>query len=111
MSDRLSAYRIMWVFTLFDLPVQTKKNRYDYSRFKKFLEKEGFDMFQFSVYIRHCPSIESAEVYEKKIGKNLPEEGTVTTFTLTDKQFGRIKHYYGQCKAELPDVPQQLQMF
>ncbi|ROL58953.1 CRISPR-associated endonuclease Cas2 [Bacteroidetes/Chlorobi group bacterium ChocPot_Mid] len=111
MSDRVSAYRIMWVFTLFDLPVQTKKDRYEYSRFKKFLAKEGFEMFQFSVYIRHCASFESAEVYEMKIGKNLPEKGTVTTFTLTDKQFGRIKHYFGQSRADLPEIPQQLQMF
>ena len=101
----------MWVFTMFDLPVQTKKDRYEYTRFKKFLGKEGFDMMQFSVYIRHCPSIEAAEAYVKKIGKHLPKKGTVTTFMLTDKQFERIKHYY--CRDEIgpPDSPQQLQLF
>ena len=111
MSLRISAYRIMWVFTLFDLPVKDKKDRYQYSRFKKFLDKEGFDMFQFSVYIRHCPSVEAADVYEKKVSMHLPEKGTVTTFTLTDKQFERIKHYYGQGEIPLPDTPQQLQLF
>jgi CRISPR-associated protein Cas2 len=101
----------MWVFTLFDLPVKTKSDRYEYARFKKFLEKQGFDMMQYSVYIRHCPSVEAAEAYIKKIGAHLPKKGSVTTFMLTDKQFERIKHYY--CRDEIagPETKQQLQLF
>lgn len=73
--------------------------------------KQGFEMMQYSVYIRHCPSIEAAEAHVKQIGKNLPDKGTVTTFMLTDKQFERIKHYC--CREDIgpPEPTQQLQLF
>ena len=52
-EDRLNAYHIMWLFVFFDLPVTTKKEMKAASLFRKNLEKDGFSMMQFSVYIRH----------------------------------------------------------
>ena len=46
----------MWVFVFFDLPVLTKQQRKQATQFRKALEKDGFTMMQFSVYVRHCPS-------------------------------------------------------
>ena len=34
--------------------------------------KDGFVMFQFSIYIRHCPSRENAEVHIKRVKSHLP---------------------------------------
>ena len=48
---RLNAYHIMWIFVFFDLPVTTKKEMKAASLFRKNLEKDGFAMMQFSVYI------------------------------------------------------------
>lgn len=48
--DRFSEYRIMWVLVLFDLPTETKKDKKAYVDFKKNLQKDGFTMFQFSIY-------------------------------------------------------------
>ena len=59
-QERLNAYRIMWLFVLFDLPVETKKERKAAADFRKALLKDGFSMLQFSVYNRHCASDESA---------------------------------------------------
>lgn len=59
--DRLNAYHIMWLFVFFDLPVTTKKERHDAALFRKNLEKDGFSMMQFSVYVRHCGSYESLD--------------------------------------------------
>ena len=56
---RLNAYHIMWLFVFFDLPVSTKKEMKAAALFRKNLEKDGFSMMQFSVYIRHCASRES----------------------------------------------------
>ena len=42
----------MWLFVMFDLPTQTKKNKKDSALFRKNLEKDGFVMHQYSVYIR-----------------------------------------------------------
>ena len=36
-TDRLNAYRIMWVLVLFDLPTETKLERKAASKFRKLL--------------------------------------------------------------------------
>lgn len=51
--DRFSEYRIMWVLVFFDLPTETKKEKKAYADFRKNLQKDGFTMFQFSIYVRH----------------------------------------------------------
>ena len=38
----LSGYRSMWLFAMFDLPVDTKKARREYTRFRKALLAQGF---------------------------------------------------------------------
>ncbi len=40
----LSEYRAVWLFTMFDLPVDTPKSRHAYTRFRKGLLKQGFSM-------------------------------------------------------------------
>ena len=50
----LSGYRIMWLVVLFDLPVGTKKERKAANRFREKLRDLGFEMSQFSVYLRFC---------------------------------------------------------
>ena len=108
---RLSAYRIMWVFVFFDLPVDTKALRKEYTRFHKGLQKQGFEMLQYSVYIRHAPSLEAAQAHVKRIENILPKAGKVSIMLVTDKQFERIKHYWGVEKIDPPGAPQQIAMF
>ena len=55
---RLNAYHIMWLFVFFDLPTNTKTERRHAAQFRKALEKDGFTMMQYSVYVRHCASKE-----------------------------------------------------
>lgn len=104
-------YQIMWVMVLFDLPVLTKKNRKEAARFRKDLLQAGFDMFQFSIYVRHCLSRDQTERHIRKVESLLPPEGQVGIMTITDKQFGQIKLY--RCAAEVAanPPPQQLEMF
>lgn len=110
-ADRLNAYRIMWVMVFFDLPTETKRDRKIYADFRKKLMTDGFSMFQFSIYLRHCASMENADVHIKRVKKSLPEKGNVGIMTITDKQFGMIELYRGRSKAPPADVPQQLELF
>ncbi|MFZ6024890.1 MAG: CRISPR-associated endonuclease Cas2 [Bacteroidota bacterium] len=110
-ADRLNAYRIMWVLVFFDLPVVTKKDRKIYADFRKKLLQDGFGMFQFSIYLRHCPSMENAQVHIKRVKKQLPEKGHVVMMTITDKQFGMIEIFKGRTPAEPLETPQQLELF
>lgn len=98
-EDRLNAYHIMWLFVFFDLPVTTKKEMKAASLFRKNLEKDGFSMMQFSVYIRHCASRESLEVHIKRVKSLLPEAGKVSLLSVTDKQYGDIYNFWGKPKV------------
>ena len=109
--DRFSEYRVMWVLVLFDLPTETKKDRKAADTFRKNLQKDGFTMFQFSIYIRHCASVENAEVHIKRVKSFLPEYGHVGILCITDKQFGQIELYFGK-KPQVTNAPgQQLELF
>lgn len=111
MIERFSEYRIMWIFVFFDLPTETKRERKIYADFRKSLIRDGFTMFQFSIYLRHCPSRENADVHIKRIKKILPKEGYVGILTITDKQFGQMELFRG-CQSISPDTPtQQLELF
>ncbi len=101
----------MWVFVFYDLPTHTKKDRKNHARFRKDLELDGFTMFQFSIYVRHCASRENAQVHIRRTKENLPPEGHVCILQITDKQFGMIELFMGQKKEEHPDTPQQLELF
>ena len=109
--DRFSEYRIMLVLVLFDLPTETKKEKKAYSDFRKNLQRDGFTMFQFSIYVRHCASQENAEVHIKRVKSFLPEHGQIGIMCITDKQFGNIELFYGK-KVQPPNTPgQQLELF
>ena len=109
--ERFSEYRVMWVLVLFDLPTETKRDRKAYAEFRKKLQRDGFTMFQFSIYIRHCASMENAEVHIKRVKSFLPEFGQVGLLCITDKQFGNLEIFHGK-KPQETNVPgQQLELF
>lgn len=101
----------MWVLVFFDLPTETKKDRKAYADFRKKMLQDGFAMFQFSIYLRHCASMENAIVHAKRVKKNLPEKGHVGIMTITDKQFGMMEIFQGKSEAPPNNVPQQLEFF
>jgi CRISPR-associated protein Cas2 len=111
MNERWNDYRIMWVMVLFDLPTLTKKDRKTASDFRKRIMGDGFTMFQLSVYVRHCASMESAQVHIKRVQSLLPDIGHVVVMCITDKQFADIKVFYCK-KPEKTNAPyQQLELF
>lgn len=109
--SRLNQYRTMWVLVFFDLPTETRAERKAASRFRKDLLDDGFSMFQFSIYMRFCPSRENAEVHIRRTQNRLPKKGKVGIMQITDKQFGMIQLFHGQKETE-PEAPsQQLELF
>lgn len=108
---RLNAYHIMWLFVFFDLPTTTKAERKSAAQFRKALEKDGFTMMQFSVYVRHCASKESMNVHIERVRKSMPPSGLTSILSITDKQYGEIKNYWGKVERARPNMPQQLEFF
>ena len=105
------AWRSMWVFALFDLPVETRAHRRAYARFRKDLLDDGFAMMQFSVYFRHCASSESAFAHTRRMGAKVPAEGEVRFMVVTDAQFARIEIYAGKRRKSPETPPAQLEFF
>jgi CRISPR-associated protein Cas2 len=101
----------MWVLVLYDLPTDTAKERKAAARFRKQIMGDGFTMFQFSIYVRHCASMDNAQVHIRRVKSLLPETGNVGILCITDKQFADIQIFY--CKKEkAPNAPgQQLEIF
>ncbi len=109
--SRLNQYRVMWVMVFFDLPTNTKKERQQAAIFRKRLLQDGFSMFQFSIYMRHCPSRENAQVHIKRVKSFLPPNGHVGIMQITDKQFGMIELFYAKKTEKRPEMHQQLSLF
>lgn len=109
--ERISEYRLMWLMVFFDLPTETKKDRSVASKFRKNLLQDGFTMFQFSIYVRHCSSKESTAAHENRVRTFLPDKGTVCIMAITDKQFGDIQVYFGRQMKEKEPVEYQLELF
>lgn len=109
--ERLNAYHVMWLFVMFDLPVVSKKERKDAALFRKNLEKDGFVMHQYSVYIRYCGSLESAQVHIKRVKSFAPEKGHICILSITDKQYSNIIHIWGAIEKKAKPAPLQLEFF
>ncbi len=101
----------MWVIAMFDLPTDTSKARKAYARFRKSLLEDGFTMMQYSIYSRHCASIENADVHVRRMGGVVPDAGEVRFMIITDKQFGRIQVYVGKKRQPGVKTPSQLELF
>ncbi len=108
---RLNAYRIMWVLVFFDLPTETRIDRKNYTKFRKKIMDDGFQMFQFSMYIRHCSSRENSDVHIKRVKTILPVKGHIGIMCVTDKQFGMMEIFRGKEAIEVPETVQQLELF
>lgn len=107
----LSGYRLMWVTVMFDLPVVEKQERKAATQFRQTLLDMGFEMTQFSVYMRFCSSHAQVETYCSKVEQALPEGGKVNILTFTDKQYERIISYVGRSRQAENKTPDQFDLF
>lgn len=91
---------------MFDLPVGTKTERGEATRFRNFLLKDGYFMMQFSVYGRICNGTESVNKHIARLEQNLPHDGSVRVLTITERQCEKMRILIG--KKTLPDAFEQL---
>jgi CRISPR-associated protein Cas2 len=101
----------MWLFAMFDMPVDTKKARKRYAQFRKVLQRDGFSMLQYSVYARYCASEEAAVAHRQHVRAALPPAGYVRLLAVTDRQFGKMESYVGKTREPTEKPPAQLTLF
>jgi CRISPR-associated protein Cas2 len=107
----LSGYRLMWMMVMFDLPVGTKSERKQATRFRKHLLDLGFEMSQFSVYLRFCSGKEHTESLTRQIEGHVPKAGKVHILFFTDRQYENIVSFHGRVREEPWKNPEQFALF
>ena len=101
----------MWMVVMFDLPVMEKAERKAATQFRNGLLDLGFEMSQFSVYMRMCTSQAQIETYCKRVEAALPQGGKVNILLFTDKQYERIITFHGHIKQPALKTPDQFDLF
>ena len=93
---RIEETRFVWLMVFFDLPVTSKPQRRDATRFRNFLKDDGYMMLQYSVYVRVCRAEDAAEKHVRRVIGVLPSSGNIRVLQVTDKQFGRMRLLLGE---------------
>lgn len=96
---------------MFDLPVVERSERKAATDFRNTLLDMGFEMAQFSVYMRFCTSQAQIDTFCKRVEQALPEGGKVNILIFTDKQYERIISYCGKAKQAAKKSPDQFNLF
>ncbi len=107
----LSGYLFMWLLVMFDLPVGTKAERRAATGFRQWLLDQGYEMSQFSIYMRFCAGKEQVERRVREIAKARPNKGAVHVLSITDRQFEQMVVFRGSKRGRGPKVPEQLALF
>ncbi len=94
----------VWCVIMFDLPVQTKIQRREATKFREMLMEAGYAMLQYSVYGKYSPTLQSNMKIERFIRANLPAQGEVRIFHLTDHQWASATRFVSRKKAVQEDV-------
>ncbi len=99
----MSAFRVMWLIVMFDLPTQTKRDRKRYRWFAKYLDGEGYTRLQYSVYAKVFNSVVSANHGKKRLRNFLRtnvKKGNVRMLMFTDAQFGKMEIIIGEQSSQ-----------
>ncbi len=107
----LSAYRLMWILVMFDLPVNTDDSRKAANDFRHDLLDFGFERCQYSVYLRFCEGREQATTWTRRVRDVLPPGGRVYCLYITDKQYERIVRFERRVQLEPQKNPDQYILF
>ena len=103
-------FRRMVLFVMFDMPTKTRTDLRNYTVFKKRLFGFGFFMFQYSVYIRFCENLASAQKYEKKIQKVAPSKGHIIAIKITESQYKNMVIIKGKSEKNSNSIEKQKQL-
>ena len=90
----------MRIIVFFDLPVTTAAKRKAANQFRLFLQKDGYQMLQLSVYSRIVRGRDSLQKHHTRLRNNLTEEGSIRGLEVTEKQFATMHLLLGELKTQ-----------
>ncbi len=95
---------------MYDLPTVSKKEKSDSKKFRNNLLKNGFIMFQFSIYVRYCFGEENANMHKRRLRKILIN-GKISIIKFTDNQFKTIEIFEKRKQFISTNTPELLTFF
>ena len=101
----------VWSVVMFDLPVKTKHQRTEATQFRNLLLDQGYQMAQYSVYVRFSPSYQSLRPALKTIRSLVPPGGEVRMMHVTDRQWSNAWRCVNASERPVEDAPQLLTIF
>ncbi len=102
------SYRFMRIIVLFDLPVGTSTQVRSYTKFRKYLIKNGFMMLQESVYCKLAINQTASQNVIEQVKRNKPEEGLVQVLAITEKQYARMECIVGDANSSILNSDERL---
>lgn len=104
--------KFMRILIFFDLPVKTKAQRREATRFRNFLLTDGYHMLQYSVYARVCNGMDAVEKHRRRVEQNLPDNGAIRLMVITEKQYESMDVLLGKLtEADAEFQCEQLTIF
>ena len=106
-------FKMGWLIVAFDLPTKTKEERKRYSDFREWLLEDGYQMLQYSVYVRPCVSFARQLTHIERLRKTVPDEGHVRAIFVTRSQWERSFVINGKPAKPRPpeDMPEQIMLW
>lgn len=101
----------MWMLVTFDLPVESKTQRAAATKFRHALLDLGFEMSQFSNYLRFVNGKEQFDAHIRRIEAILPAWGEIYVFQFTDRQYENIVRFSDQRQRRQQKNPEQIALF
>ena len=98
----------MRVLIFFDLPTETREDRRDYTRFRKFLIKSGYMMIQESVYSKLSLNSGQTEQIIEDVKKHRPQKGSVHILSITEKQYSKMEILSGNVDTDVLNSDERL---
>lgn len=80
-------YRVGWLLVMFDLPVDTEKERRLANKFRNDLLDRGYLMLQYSVYARCAVTLERKKHLIEELKEINPGTGNIHCIFFTDAQW------------------------
>lgn len=94
----------MRLIVFFDLPVFSSEERKDYSRFRKYLVREGFIMMQKSVYSKIAMNATMARRIKDDVESHKPPKGNIQILSVSERQYQDIEIILGESQKEIVDT-------
>ena len=94
----------MRLIVYFDLPMVTTDDRRQYTKFRRYLQMQGFIMVQESVYSKLAVNATAAQTIRNNLRNNRPERGNVIVLSISERQYQEMEFLVGESQKEIVDT-------